>query len=94
MKFRRAVNLKNKKIKIKVYAVYVHYTGWEWFCTFTSQKQYKSDAKDNITDCFVQSPICPEGEFGSSYISDLAKYHKGTPEEALAPQGWQWEDLL
>ena len=92
MKFRKAVKLDNPKIKFKCYAVYVHMSGWEWFCTFTSQKQYKKDCKDNITDCFVQSPICPEGEFGSSYITDLQKYHKGTPWEALAPVGFKWED--
>ena len=94
MKYRTAVNLQNPKIKFKCYKVHVHITGWEWFLTFTSVKQYKKDAKDNISDCFVQSPMCPEGEFGSLYIDELAKMHSGTPDESLPPQGWQWEDQL
>ena len=92
MKFRVAVMSSNPKITMKVYRVSVHMSGWEWYWIMDNEKQRKKDAKDDITGCFVQSPICPEGEFGFSSISDLNKYHGGGPWEAMAPVGWYWED--
>ena len=49
--------------------------GWTWYVL----KKYQTPEKEAANPyarwfCFVKSPICPEGEYGDTYISDITRY--------------------
>lgn len=95
-KTRVAVKIGNSKVRFNCYAVAVNVQGWEWFLIKESDEQLKEDIANGIAFCFVQSPLCPEGEYGSEYEANILEHSQsiGSPWESMPPVGYQWEDQL
>ena len=71
-----ATKLKNPfgkgRPKDSPYAIYSNYQGWEWHVCKTYQRPDKEQGNQYARwFCFVMSPLCPEGEYGDVYISDI-----------------------
>jgi len=71
----------------EVYEVYACLQGWEWFVV-------EKPNGDDLRYGFVQSPLCPDGEFGSFSLSEIRKSVKLSGGKCfngcLPPQGWRW----
>ena len=58
--------------KSNPYAIYRNTEGWEWRVL----KAYQSPAKELNNPharwhCFVTTPMCPEGEYGDTYVNEI-----------------------
>lgn len=80
----------NGGASIRIYAIWVN-LGWEWFAT------KKPTRKMIICEGLVQSPIVPDGEWGSWYIREVEGFTcaKNVQEltSCLPPKGYEWTDL-
>lgn len=61
--------------------------GWEHFVL----KRYKGT--NDVVYGFVQSPICPEGEYGDFSVSEIKPHaiYSDDLENAFPPEGWKWK---
>lgn len=85
--FRIAIDDLGQKHKIYEVITSMRALGWEWF---TLKKPGKGSGRFG----FVQSPIVPEGEFGSFDITDIPSptiEKQSSKATALPPEGWKWE---
>jgi len=57
------------------YATFENDSGWKWN-VLKAWKQPAGEAKDEYAMwyCFVTSPMCPEGEYGDTYKSDVLAF--------------------
>lgn len=58
--------------KSNPYEIWRNGSGWEWRIL----KRYQTPEKEKLNPyarvfCFVTSPMCPDGEFGDTYIRDI-----------------------
>lgn len=92
MKTRKSINVHNSEINFECVKLFVNLKGWEWFITY-DEDYWTEDLNNGIYSCFVQSPMCPKGEFGTVYIKEVEEFGtEGDPFEAMPPVGYKWEE--
>jgi len=89
MKKRTAVRPHNPNLSFECIGIYVAAgaMGWEWYVM--------EDQGDGVMYGFVQSPLCPEGEFGCFSVNEIGQFGaKFTDDlrDVLPPQGYVWKD--
>jgi hypothetical protein len=56
--------------------------GWTW--KVLKKWQAEDDKPYARWFCFVTSPVCPEGEYGDTYVKDITQYARRTYQDPLA----------
>lgn len=87
MALARKLENQSQTIDIKEVICSTKALGWEWFTTEIEDENYRFG--------LVQSPICPEGEFGSFYLPEIREIGGNVLIETnvracLPPSGWEW----
>lgn len=91
MDTRLCVNVETPELKFECFKVGANIKGWEWFLIY-DKENYENDLKNGLYLAFVQSPLCPKGEYGFVGVDEFNKYTNavGSPNECLPPVGYKW----
>lgn len=66
------MSLKKSAKRETPHATYRNESGWEWRVLRVYQKPEAEHVNQYARwFCFVTSPMCPEGEFGDTYVRDV-----------------------